>query len=67
MRLVNTETYLLLDHSVEKIPPFAVLSYRWGDDEVSYHDYVKRRVTTGIGFQKIIDFCNFAKSQPEVL
>jgi hypothetical protein len=65
MRLVNTETYLLSDHSVDQIPPFAILSHRWGDDEVSYHDYVKRRVTIGTGFQKIVDFCNFAKSQLE--
>jgi hypothetical protein len=55
----------LLDHSVEQIPPFAILPHRWGDDEVSYRDYVKRRVTTGIDFQNSIDFCNFAKSQPK--
>lgn len=65
MRLLNTETYLLLDHSVGQVPPFAILSHRWGDDEVSYRDYVKRRVTQGNGFQKIIGFCDFAKSQPE--
>jgi hypothetical protein len=55
----------LLNHSVEQIPPFAILSHRWVDDEASYRDYVKRRVMNGIGFQKIIDFFNFAKSQPE--
>jgi hypothetical protein len=55
----------LSDHSVGQIPQFAILSHRWGDDEVSYSDYVERRVTEGNGFQKIVDFCNFAKSQPE--
>jgi hypothetical protein len=28
MRLVNTETYLLSDHSVGQTPPYAILSYR---------------------------------------
>ena len=65
MRLLNTETYLLSDHPVGQIPQFAILSHRWGDDEVSYSDYMKRRVTKGNGFQKIVDFCDFARSQPE--
>jgi hypothetical protein len=46
-------------------PSIAILSHRWGDEEVSYSDYAKRRVTKGNGFQKIVDFCDFAKSQPE--
>lgn len=63
MRLLNTETRELSEHSVGQIPPFAILSHRWGDNEVSYHDYVERRVTNGIGYEKIVGFCNFAKSR----
>jgi hypothetical protein len=32
---------------------------------MSYHDYMKRRVSEGVGFQKIINFCDFARAQPE--
>lgn len=66
MRLLNTETYTLSEeYPIGQIPPFAILSHRWGDDEASYRDYVKRRVTTGVGFHKIIEFCDFAKGRPE--
>lgn len=65
MRLPDTNTCELSEHIVGQIPPFAILPHRWGDDEVSYRDYVKRRVTKGNGFEKIIGFCNFAKSLRE--
>lgn len=63
MRLLNTKTHKLSEHPVGQIPPFAILSHRWRDDEVSYHDYVECRVTSSIGYKKILGFCNFAKNR----
>ena len=61
MRLINTTTLELhefLDSS--KIPRYAILSHRWGDDEISYKDYRKGRRLDSQGFQKIQCFCHKA-------
>lgn len=48
MRLVNTATLALHDFiDINKAPAFAILSHRWGDDEVSYKDYQKGRNKEG--------------------
>ncbi|KAK4556715.1 hypothetical protein LTR86_006286 [Recurvomyces mirabilis] len=39
MRLLNTTTGELKDFT--NAPPYAILSHRWGDDEISYDDYCK--------------------------
>jgi hypothetical protein len=39
MRLLNTETLQLKEFSQELFPQYAILSHRWGDEEVSFQDF----------------------------
>ena len=38
MRLLSTKTLQLSDFAGHRTPRYAILSHRWGDDEISYHD-----------------------------
>ncbi|KAK1826382.1 heterokaryon incompatibility protein-domain-containing protein [Podospora conica] len=38
MRLINTDT-LLLEEFYSEIPPYAILSHRWEEEEVTFADY----------------------------
>ena len=38
MRLLHTEDLHVEDFSGRKVPEYAILSHRWGDDEVSFQD-----------------------------
>ena len=65
MRLIDTTTLQFEDvqfedhmHTWEK---YAILSHRWGDDEVSHQDYLDKKKHTGSGYAKIINFCRLAK------
>ncbi|KAF2116800.1 heterokaryon incompatibility protein-domain-containing protein [Lophiotrema nucula] len=39
MRLINTRTHRLEEFIGQNIPPYAILSHTWEDDEVSYQQY----------------------------
>jgi hypothetical protein len=60
MRLLNTETLEFGEFFDEEIPPYAILSHRWRDDEVSYQDSLAGRKRDGAGFSKIVRACEFA-------
>ena len=41
MRLINTHTFELRDRFQDnRTPPYAILSHRWGEHEVSYQDFL---------------------------
>ena len=40
MRLINATTFELKEFSDADLPPYAILSHRWGENEVSYQDWV---------------------------
>lgn len=42
------------------IPPYAILSHRWTDDETSYEDYLTLRRQDSFGYRKVLDFCKSA-------
>lgn len=63
MRLLDTTTLQLHEFFDESTPPYAILSHRWGEDEVSLQDYEDGRKRDGAGYAKILAFCSFAKSQ----
>ncbi|QIW98147.1 hypothetical protein AMS68_003665 [Peltaster fructicola] len=44
-------------------PPYAILSHRWTDDEVSYKDFHKGRRTESKGHRKIVQFCDWLKDK----
>lgn len=61
MRLLNTNTLKFKDFF--KPPPYAILSHRWGEDEVSFSEYESGSNRDGPGYQKIISCCAFAQSR----
>ena len=46
----------------DDIPPYAILSHRWTDDEIDFKDYNKGRRKDSIGYTKITSFCHVVKS-----
>jgi hypothetical protein len=60
MRLINTETLELQEFFDSDIPPYAILSHRWEQDEVSYQDMLEGKKKGGAGYAKISNFCALA-------
>ena len=61
MRLLNTSTLQFSEFFDSEIPKYAILSHRWGDEEISYHDMRKGRAKRGPGLAKIEDCCTLAR------
>src|SRR5437764_7184434 len=66
MRLLNANTYEFKDFLDSDIPPYIILSHRWGKDEVAYQVFLKRHkdkhepfLSQSAGYQKILDFCHY--------
>jgi hypothetical protein len=51
MRLLNTATLNLHEFIGDRVPPYAILSHAWGEEEVSVQE-MQSREATGIGIQK---------------
>lgn len=63
MHLLNTSTHEVKEFPYGKIPPYIILSHRWGDEEVSYRDLTepKKDPSTLKGWTKLDSFCSLAK------
>lgn len=59
MRLLNAHTSVISDHN-EDIPPYAILSHTWGDEEVSYTDFIEGKASSLKGYTKIQGCCKQA-------
>lgn len=62
MWLINTTTLEL--HSfldADSAPDYAILSHTWGDEEMNYKDFRKKRNCVGAGYRKIEECCRFAR------
>ena len=57
MRLINVDTLKIHDFIGSRTPKYAILSHRWGEEELSYQDYQDPTKRKGNGYQKIADFC----------
>lgn len=57
MRLINSSTLELEEFYGDAIPPYAILSHRWLDDEVSLQDLQSDRATSKAGYAKIEQCC----------
>ena len=66
MRLLNVHTLNFQEFFDKDIPPYCILSHRWGEQETSYKDFSKGRNPESSGYRKVIDFCDFAKSRQKV-
>ncbi|KXT00089.1 hypothetical protein AC578_5789 [Pseudocercospora eumusae] len=64
MRLIDIETLEL--HDFEDPPPYAILSHRWTNDEISFQSFSTPGQRHGPGFNKIRDFCAFLKLYPHL-
>ncbi|XDG04586.1 hypothetical protein ABKA04_004201 [Annulohypoxylon sp. FPYF3050] len=56
MRLLNAKK-LVIDEFQQNIPPYAILSHTWGDEEVSFVDFIEGKASHRKGYQKISRCC----------
>lgn len=61
MRLLNVYTLEFCEFHGDHIPPYVVTSHRWTTDEASYKDVLKRKNQDSKGYNKILNFCSFAR------
>ncbi len=60
MRLLHTKTLELHEFIGDHIPPYAILSHRWEDAEVTFQDLRDGRGAEKGGWTKIVDCCKQA-------
>ena len=67
MRLLHTTTVKLSSFDDDNlIPPFAILSHTWSDDEISFHDllkYPESELNESKGYQNIRSCCALAAAE----
>lgn len=62
MWLINTTTLELHEFiDVRHAPSYAILSHCWGEGEISFKDFQKKRNCTGPGYDKIVNCCKHAR------
>jgi hypothetical protein len=59
MRLLNANT-LVISNYFGDIPPYAILSHTWEDEEVSLQDFQGGKATELKGYTKILGCCKQA-------
>ncbi|KAH9227609.1 hypothetical protein K456DRAFT_1780596, partial [Colletotrichum gloeosporioides 23] len=62
MRLIETTTLAMETHYGKFIPPYAILSHTWEDEEVTFQDWTSPMRNGMKGFQKIHMTCQLAAS-----
>lgn len=60
MRLINASTFELEEFFDDRIPPYAILSHTWGEDEVDFRGFYDRTHRHGVGWVKITNSCKQA-------
>lgn len=60
MRLIHSVTRQLQDFSQGEVPPYAILSHTWGEEEVSFQNISSPRCELYKGYGKILQACNVA-------
>lgn len=61
MRLIHTGRLEIEEFFGSDIPQYAILSHCWGDNEVTYEDFLKGRKRKTAGYRKIKDCCWLAR------
>jgi hypothetical protein len=62
MRLINTTTLQLEDFTLRDVPPYAILSHTWAEDEVSFQEMLAGNydLRSKQGYTKIVETCRLA-------
>ena len=63
MHLINTSTFELCEFEGDETPDYAILSHRWGHEEVSYQAMQDGSGRSLQGWAKIENVCRLANSQ----
>jgi hypothetical protein len=65
MRLINTASRQMVEYSGSKIPPYAILSHTWEEEEVSFQDYGRQTAAMKKrkGYRKIDMACQVASGK----
>jgi hypothetical protein len=62
MRLIDIKTLALKEFFGDQIPPYAILSHTWQEEEVSFQDWADQSsASRKKGYKKIFDTCQLAK------
>ncbi|KAI2463328.1 heterokaryon incompatibility protein-domain-containing protein [Annulohypoxylon bovei var. microspora] len=59
MRLLNVNT-LIIKEFQGNVPPYAILSHTWGDEEVSFINFIEGKASSLKGYHKILGCCKQA-------
>ena len=63
MRLLNTKTFDFGEFYDEQWPEYAILSHRWGEQEVSFQDFEAGNKKDGPGYAKLLQFRSVAAAR----
>ena len=63
MRLLHTKALRFDEFFDSQVPAYAVLSHRWGEQEVTFQDFEIARKQAWQGFVKISNCCSLAQSR----
>lgn len=67
MRLLNSKTFALVEFLGDNIPPYAILSHTWGNEEVTLRDMQDVvKCSTMDGFKKVSACCRQAAEMDEL-
>ncbi|KAH8160080.1 hypothetical protein CIB48_g8165 [Xylaria polymorpha] len=62
MRLIHIPTMVIHKYQREEVPPYAILSHIWNEEEVSFNDFQDGKGPSLKGYQKICSCCRQAVS-----
>ena len=60
MRLLDTKSLEFGEFFDSDIPRYAILSHRWGENEVLYKEFKKGNASEGLGLKKVRESCAWA-------
>lgn len=60
---MHTNTYELETVDDSQVHEYAILSHTWGDDEVTFEDWLASKSKPGHGYDKIVASCRLAREQ----
>lgn len=63
MRLLNTKSFQFEEFFESQIPTYAILSHRWGDEEVNLQEFRKGKKQDSQGYVKIKQCCDLADNR----